>query len=47
MSLRWEGSIISLTDVVYKTVLAYIWMVRAGRGLKDLFEIMGIRRKIF
>jgi hypothetical protein len=24
LSLRWKGSVISLTDVVYKTVLAYI-----------------------
>jgi len=24
MSLRWVGSIISLTDVVYKTVLVYV-----------------------
>jgi hypothetical protein len=37
---RWESSVISLTDVVQKTVLAYIWFVRAGRYLKDLLEII-------
>ena len=47
MSLRWEGSVISLTDVVYKTELACIWFVRAGRDLRGLFEVIKTRRKIF
>jgi hypothetical protein len=47
MSLKWEGSVISLIVVVYKTVLSYIWFVRAGRDLKDLFEIIKTRHKIF
>jgi hypothetical protein len=43
MSLRLEGSVISLTDVVYRTVLAYIWFVRAGSDWKNLLGIIKTR----
>jgi hypothetical protein len=46
MSLRWEGSIISPTNVVYKTVMAYICGMVCLGGEKIERSVLNNKNKV-